>query len=208
MAKNKNSQKKKKIKSLNQFIGFVIILTVVFFSVFFIEKYFSNKATNDDKYNNFQFYYDENKEFWFTKIQIESIPYSIPFYHHPIELDNIVVEESVEDIILENKPSEIIISVPGDSDSELALAGIEVSKITGERFRVLNIPTSSATNEHVEGLPFTTCADSHQDMIVVSFERSDKNLVRSDGFCIILEFKENEAVRVADAFSYSLLKIM
>ncbi|MBC8500489.1 MAG: hypothetical protein H8D38_01875 [DPANN group archaeon] len=199
---------RKKNKSTKQFIITLIILVAFFSVLIFFGRYNTQKKLTKDNYNNFPFYFDKNEGFWYTQIQIGKIPYNIPFYHHPRELEDIIVEDNIEDIIWKNRPENIIISVPNNSSSEIALAGIEISKLTGERFHLLRIPTTSAVNEEFENLPFATCDDADENTVVISFERSDKNLVSSSGRCIILEFKEEHPINVADAFAYHLLKIM
>ena len=209
--------KKKSTKKINgirlnnsvvKFGIFIIILVVIFISLLFYGRQSLEKEKTKDDYNGFKFYFDANQKAWFTQIQIGKVPYTIPFHFHPIELEDIVVEDNVENIILLNRPENIIIAVPPDSSSQIALAGIEISKLTGERFQVLNIPTRSAVNEPVEGLPLATCDDANQKTVVISMKRSNKNLVSSKGRCIVLEFKVNESLRVADAFVYHLIKIM
>ncbi|NQU98333.1 hypothetical protein HQ533_02610 [Candidatus Woesearchaeota archaeon] len=199
---------RKKKDSILEFLMAVIVIVVLFAGVLYVGKFFSEKNETENNYNGFEFYYEETSKLWFTQIQLGRTPYTIPFYHHPKDLEDIVVEENVEDIILKKIPANIIIAVPGDSSAQIALAGIEISKITGERFQVFNIPTTSAVNEEVEGLPLATCANANERTVIISFERSNKNLITSKGRCIILEFKEEDPIRVADAFTYSLIKIM
>ncbi|MFH1589799.1 MAG: hypothetical protein ABIB43_04500 [archaeon] len=197
-------------KKKNDLWGILVILVVIilFFGFVAVEKIIKDNKYVENDYNKFQFFYDENQEIWYTQIQIGNVPYNIPFYYHPRDLKDVVVEPDIENIILLKRPENIIITVPGDSSSQLALAGIEVSKITGTRFQVLKIPTASALNEPITGMPYATCESANEKTVVISFEKSKNNVIRSENRCIILEFKDNESVRVADTFVFHLLKIM
>lgn len=202
------AKKKKKDNTRIKFLLGVLVVLIVFFGFIYIEKKLDDKKKVYDSYNGFSFAYDEYNELWFTRIEIDNKPYNIPFYYHPLDLETIVVQNNVENIILRYKPSNIIISIPSDSGSEIALAGIEISKITGERFNVLNIPTTSALSEPVEGFPFANCRHSSQETVVIMFKKSDKNFISGEENCITLEFKQNQSIKIADSFSYHLLKIM
>ena len=198
---------KKNKDSMLEFLVAVAVIIILFFGFFYIGKFMNERNEEKKYYNEFNFYYDENSKLWFTKVELLGVPYIIPFYYHPKELEDIIIEENVEKIILENKPKKIIITVPKDSTAQIALAGIEISKLTGERFQVFKIPTSSAVDEEVEGLPFASCDNSNEDVVVISFKESTNNIIRSEDNCIILEFEENNSIQVADAFAYKLLKI-
>ncbi|MBC8495476.1 hypothetical protein H8D36_04950 [archaeon] len=199
---------KKSNESKVWFIVIVIVICVVLIGSIYYSKHKVESQVNANNYHEFQFYYDQSSELWFTKIELNKVPYTIPYYFHPNELEDINVEEDVENIILVYRPKKIIISLPGDSSSDMAIAGIEIAKITGERYEVLNIKTVSAVNDLVEGLPYATCDNASQEVVVISFKKSNRNTVYGYNRCIILEYKEGDAVRVADAFSYSLIKVM
>ncbi|MBU1201658.1 MAG: hypothetical protein KJ583_07005 [Nanoarchaeota archaeon] len=193
---------------LRNFTIIICVLIIVFFGTIYVGKHINKKEVDKSKYNGFDFYFEKNQGLWLTRIEIGNTPYDIPFYNHPRDLEDIIVETNVENIILKEKPQKIIISIPANSGSEMAIAGIEISKITGERYQVLNIPTKSAFSEFVEGMPFATCSDANEKTVVISFKKSNKNLISSEGRCILLEFKEGDAIRVADTLAYKLLKIM
>lgn len=206
-ASSENSQKKEN-KDFRNFVIAAIILVVLFFGTIAINNYFNEKRTSSNDYNNFRFYYDDNNNYWVTQIELHNRPYQIPFHYHPTELEEIIVQEGVEDIILADLPEKILITVPRDSGSDIALAGIEISKLTGTRFQVFKINTSTAVNEPMSGLPYATCANATENITVISFERGQDNIVTGNNNCIHLKFQEGDPIKVADAFAYHLLKIM
>ncbi len=193
-------------KQLKYFLITIMVLVLLFLAALFISK--QTNKNDKNKYNNFDFQYDEEQKLWFTQVQIGSTPYIIPFYFHPKDLEDIIVEEKVEDLLIVRKPEEVIVTIPNNTTPEIAIAAVEVAKITGERYKILNIPTKSALNERIEGLPFATCADATDKTVIISFEKSKKNIASSKGNCIALEFREGDEIKVADAFAYTLLKIM
>jgi hypothetical protein len=210
--KEESRTKKKSMSSGLQFLIFIIVLILLMIGLLYgLPKYKEYKQEQIDdktKFNGFDFYYDENQGYWITQVQIGRTPYNIPFYHHPTDLKGIKIQYGIEDIILLQRPKNIIISVPPDSNSQIALAAIEISKITGDRFQMLKIPTKSAVSSKAEGLPVANCNNASQETVVIQFIKSNKNLISSQGRCIKLEFKNNESIQVADAFAYSLVKII
>lgn len=200
--------KSKKQKGFQKFVVFAITFIAVFIIVVYASKYLGEKKLTENDYNNFKFRYSDAEKVWYVEVQMGPQPFTIPFYNHPRDLEDIVVEEDIEKKLLTPRPSYLIIAVPSESSSMVAIAGVQISRITGNQ--VLGIPTSSAVNDNDElGLPYVNCNDADEDTIVINFENSDKNIISSSGNCIRIEFTSaNESVRVAEAFVYNLLTIM
>lgn len=208
-SEEESEQKENRRRGTIFFIGLVVVIILILFGTLYLNDWLKEKKSNENKYNNFQFYYIDTLDAWMVQVELRGAPYDIPFHYHPKELNLIDMQEGVENIILANPPSDIIISVPFDSNAQIALAGIEIAKITGSKYDIFNIPTSSAINELVEGFPYATCEDADEDTVVISFQKSDKTIVTSEERCIILLYSEDEdAIKVADLLSYKLLRIM
>ncbi len=107
-------------------------------------------------------------------------------------------------------PEKVIISIPKDSDAQIALAGIELAKITGNKYNIFNIPTSSATTEPFEGYPTATCEDADNETVVIMFQESPvTGVAAGNERCIVISYAEREeAVMASDLLAYNLLKIM
>ena len=145
-------------------------------------------------------------------------PYWIPFYYHPSELEDIPVEPGLRDKFFEirdNNGSIFITLDPDSEDNQIVIAGVEISRITGGRYDLLNVPTSSAFIKPPKdsvtetGTPIITCMHSNNKTMVIWLTLSDKNIAYSYDYCIILEaLTYEEMIRVADRAMYHLLGIM
>ncbi|MBU0667232.1 MAG: hypothetical protein KKC26_07740 [Nanoarchaeota archaeon] len=143
-----------------------------------------------------------------TQLQIGIQPYDIPFHYHPKDLEDIVVEENIEDKIWA-KPKQIFITMSPDVTPNEGIAAVEIAKLTGNRYKLFNIPTKSALTKPNNLTISITCMDAKEDVVVINFKKNKQNIVYSSGNCIHVEYVDsNESIRVASAFAYHILKIM
>jgi hypothetical protein len=208
------SKKKQNI----QFIIFAGILILIFLAIVFVPKLIQKTKLDQNKYNNFEFVQKEDK-FWYTVIQKGEQPYWIPFYYHPRDLEDIPVEANLRAKFFDlqtNNGSIYITMDPDNANNTIIIAGVEIARITGERYGLLNVPTRSAfikqpSNSTADtGTPVVTCADANDKIMVIWITLSDKNMIYSYGDnCLILEAKTyKDMIRVADRLMYHLLGIM
>lgn len=210
---------------LTIFIGAIIL---IFIGIIIYGNYLKNveqKKLDDLKYNNFEFIYDAPRQLYFTSIEIAKIPYEIPFFFHPTQLEDIFVDEGVTHVINNiSGQGQIIITLDTDLNSTAVKAGVQISRITGERFNIFNIPTGSAftsvpddfdmsnySNETNATLPFNivTCDDANVLQVIIHLRKGDISHISYNGNCITLTGKnEEDLVRVAERFTYELLGIM
>lgn len=185
------------------------ILFILMISIYAFQSYRSQNIVMENRVNGFDFW--ESGEFWVTRIQVGTQPYDIPFYNHPRELTDIIVHEGVTDPLLKQTPQLVIISVDPDAGSQVVIAGVEIARLTGSRYDLLNLPTRSALSRAQEGIDtqVITCDDATNDTVVLQFVNDpDANAIVKDGNCIILFYKTQEdSVRVADRYAYALLGI-
>lgn len=217
--KKKKARKKEKkpLSSTAKFIIFCVILVVLFLGLVFIPAYIKKANIEKYEYNNFEFI-QKKDGFWYTMVQKGAQPYWIPFYYHPSELEDIPVEPGLRDKFFEirdNNGSIFITLDPDSEDNRIVIAGVEISRITGGRYDLLNVPTSSAFIKPPKdsvtetGTPIITCMHSNNKTMVIWLTLSDKNIAYSYDYCIILEaLTYEEMIRVADRAMYHLLGIM
>jgi hypothetical protein len=194
-----------------------VVLVGILLGLIFIPNAIKKNQLENDKYNNFEFV-KQSDNFWYTVVNKGNQPYSVPFYYHPRELEDIVVEDRIRAKFFETKENngEIYITLdPDGTDNKIVVAGVEIARITGERFGLLNVPTHSAfiktpSNIKVDmQVPIKTCNDANNKTMIIWLTVSNKNLVSSDGNCIRVEaVSYNDTVRVADRLMYNLLGIM
>jgi hypothetical protein len=206
--------------SIKQRINLAVIagvLVVTFLLLVFVPKYLQESRFDDDKYNNYQFVKD-SEGYWQTYIEKQDQPYAILFHYHPSELEDVVVEAGLRAkfFLLRNNSGSVYIAIDPDSpDNTVVIAGVEIAKITGERYGLLGVPTFSAfikqpTNVLTDIVtPVVNCSKANDTTMVVRISLSNKNLVSSRGNCIILEAASyHDTVRVADRLAYHILGIM
>jgi len=205
--KPKKKRLTKKQKQFYSFTGFLAGLIILFFIFYEVGNYLET-PTDQNRFNNYDFTYDDNQSLWFTTVQMGQQPFVIPFYYHPKDLQDIPIQRNIERVLYAKKPAQVIVAIPSNTSSKTVVAAIEISKLTGERFQVLKLPTKSAFNDRVKGFSYANCSNASMNTVVFNFEKTDANAVISQGRCIRVQYIENDSIRVADALAYKLLKIM
>lgn len=217
---NSDGKKNNGASDRRSFWNIVIISTVLILmllGIVLVPKWLGENKFENDKYNNFEFIEDSDG-FWNTVVNKNGQPYALTFYYHPREVENVIVEQNIRNKFfdMQAKNGTIFISVdPNQGDNKVVVAGVEISKITGTRFGLLNVntksgflkaPVGATTNTNT---PVVSCEDANNKTMVVAIAVTNKNLVSSRENCIILEAaSSNESVMVADRLMYHLLGIM
>jgi hypothetical protein len=194
------------------FVAIGIILVAII-ALAGYKAYVRNAEREANQYNGFDFAQAEGG-IWVTRIQVGNQPYDIPFYFHPRDTLTVLIDPSVTEP-LANNPKELVISVDPSAGAQVVVAGVEIARITGSKYNLLNIPTSSALSRPANGsidIPVIDCRNATEDRVVLQFVQGTKNvLIRSDKYpnCVLLQYTDvNESVRVADRYAYMLLEIM
>jgi len=209
MAKKKSSESKAKEqeepdKKLSPTFSFLIVvgaIILIFVATLLVSRFF---LTENYSYNGFEFVKRGN--FWVIEIQKGAQPYHIELYYHPSELEDLVVEKNIEDIILDNHPSKVYITLNPRLSSTAVIAGTEIAKILGERNHIFNIPTSGALTEPSNNQPVITCENATGQTSVIWIKTGPNNIIYSEDECIIIQGSDsNETIRLADRFVYGLL---
>lgn len=195
---------------------FLIAFTILVLLLVGMAAYSSFKRDRDEesnRYNGFDFAQAEGG-LWVTRIEVGGQPYDIPFYHHPRDTESVVVQQGVTDTILKGAPRQIYISLHPDAGARPVIGAVEISRITGSKYNLLNIETKGALSEPAAGkvdIPVMSCKNATPDTVVVQFVQGSSNVISrsSNPSCIVLQYTDaDESVRVADRFAYMLLRIM
>jgi len=192
-------------------ITLVVIVLICFLGYIYYVKEIKAKM---HRYNGFDFY--KGDLVWTTEIQIGEQPYTIPFYYHPKEVEDVLVEANVEKKVQRlNASDRLFITLDPDLESRAVVAAVELSRITGSRYRIYNVPTHgalirpSSTSKADAVNPIITCANANNQTVVVWLKLGDANVVHSKDNCILLEGQSSEdLIRVTDRFVYRLMGIM
>ena len=209
--------KKKPLSSTKKFLIFCAILVILFLALVIIPGIIKKANLEKYAYNNFEFV-KKDDGFWYTMIQKGAQPYWVPFYYHPTELEDIPVEPGLRAKFFEIRDNGGRIFITLDPDAEnnsVVVAGVEISRITGSRYDLLNVPTQSAfikppRNATTDtGTPIVTCMNSNNQTMVIWITLSDLNVISSKNYCVVLEARTyGDMIRAADRLMYHLLGIM
>lgn len=207
------SKKKQNI----QFIIFTGVILIIFLAIVFVPRFIQKANLEKNKYNGFDFA-KSSDGYWYTVVQKGNQPYQISFYYHPRDLEDIPVEANLRDKffnIRDNNGTIYITMDPDGNNNTIVVAGVEIAKITGKGYNLLNVDTHSAfikkpNSTAVDTItPVVTCGQANNKTMVIWITLSNKNIAYSYGNCVILEAKTyGDMVRVADRMMYNLLGIM
>lgn len=195
-------------------IGFVLLFVVVFGTTY-VSIQLDEREQESYNYNGFEFVQapSGSDTLWLTQIEIQGQPYNIPFYYHPSATENIAYPEGLAEAIVDAEvpPEMVYISLSPDAGSRPVIAAVEISRLLGTKYNLLNMEVQSALTRPDEDLDtlVRTCEDAQDGILVIVFEQGSINAISNEGNCITMSYTTpEESIRVADRFAYELLKIM
>jgi len=175
----------------------------------------------DEEYNNFCFI--EQNDLWSVRVMVNGQPYRVAVHHLPGELEDIPVDpQAVETIqalsTMANQTGDgrLFITMNPEAPSGVAIAGVEIAKITGERYDIYDIPTRAGLTKRPESVskdtPIVDCSSSGNETFVVYLREHDQNYVgvpEQYPQCIVIQGTDaDEVVKSADRFLYALFGVM
>ena len=202
-------------KSLVYVVVIIVVIIALLFSILFFTKYINN-TKNSISYNHYVFQRFEGDK-WMTQQLIKGQLYDIPFYNNPYDVLNIPVDNRSIALVRSfsfNPNGTVYITIEPNEQSKIVLAGVEYARLLGSAYDIYDMSVKSAiaspiANENASKYPLITCKDASKDTLVIYQVVTDKNLISTNGNCIILESMNlNESVKVADAFAFRLLDII
>jgi hypothetical protein len=200
----------------------VLVVLTVFAALIFVPELLQKQKQEDSKYNNFEFEQYEDG-LWGVRVEVNTNPYLVLMHYHPTEVDTIKVEQGAVDVInaLATKVAvtgegQVYITMDPDAPAGLAIAGVELAKVLGEKYGIYNIPTKAAFSKPKEGfgqsIPIITCQDAVNDTFVVYIREAENEYVgvpQDFNQCIVVQGSSaNETIRVADRLVYALFNII
>ncbi|MFB6199230.1 MAG: hypothetical protein ABEI52_13365 [Halobacteriaceae archaeon] len=187
------------------------------FAAIVLWSYMSGPETKS--YNNFEF--TKQGPIWVTEASKNGQPYKLPFHYHSSAVEDVAAPSGIEQPLLRasmrDTNATVFVTVPPTLSSKAVIAGVEISRLTGSRYKILNLTTHGALTAKPDNpsasapRPVVTCEQaSYNNTFVIRIRKGPNNVItRADNGCIILEGKTDEdIIRVADRFAYMLLGIM
>lgn len=203
-----------------KFILALLIVTalLIVFAIIFVRHEQSQTVI---PYNGFEFTEKTsgNKTVWLTRIEVNGRVYDIPFYYLPTEVEDVLFEPGIADAISQAaiRPELVYITLDPDGGSRPVVGAVEISRLLGDRYHLLNLnvkatlkgPSLDGSDTLNNSLPYITCANATDGLLVVQYEQSSMNRVWHEGNCIRVAYETPEdSIRVSDRFAYELLSIM
>jgi hypothetical protein len=206
-------------RGLRFLILFAVVMVVIIVGGVFYLRWSAARVTAANRYNGFDFLpvHQGSLILWTTRIEVNGQAYDIPFYIHPRDVESVLLQQGVTDWLVrpELRPAVLYLTFPVNAGSSVVIAGVEISRITGYRYDLLNIETHGALQRPAGNGTNTaviTCADANLTVGVLSFEAGENNMIfrdTRDPYCLHIQYvNASESIRVADRFAYGLLRIM
>ncbi|MGM5483993.1 MAG: hypothetical protein ACQER9_03705 [Nanobdellota archaeon] len=176
-----------------------------------------HESENNYMYNGFVFV--KQKGLWQTILyEIEkdkniTSRREVKIYTHysPEEVEDIYVEDGIEKSIKDSE--KIILNYPSDLDKNIVLAGVEIGKVVGNKYGLLNKNvTNSVYGEYDGNYPILDCADSTNEKPLLKFVKADKNEIvfnETNEQCILIKGKNTSGmIKTSDKLLFDLLNII
>jgi hypothetical protein len=206
-------------RGLRFLILFAAVMVLVIVGGVIYLRWNAARVAAEYRYNGFDFspVHQGSLTLWLTQIQSKGKAYSIPFYTHPRDAESVVLQQGVTDWLVrpELRPDVLYLTFPVNAGSSVVIAGVEISRITGFRYDLLNIETHGALQQPAGNETNTaviTCANATRSVGVLSFEAGKNDIIYRDTgnpYCLHIQYvNASESIRVADRFAYGLLRIM
>ena len=220
----KKSAKKKTLKirdaekSLSSGKIFWILLSivvVVLAAVFIVPGLIKSEGPDYSTYNGYSFQ-RTNSNLWGTLLKTGAGDQGYEFYYHPLDLENEDFNNSIlfhlNNVALNNGNVSIAFTPEIANQGKAAIAGVEISKITG----LYGFPTKAGlthiTDEVIEEgveFPVFTCENAHIRNFVIIFQLGEQTSIDSRKYCTIITGTSiDELIRMADLMAYKIVGIL
>jgi hypothetical protein len=201
-------------KSVILIIGVVIIFLALIFILFKTPTGSNNdRVVHESMYGEYPLIQDGND--WFVKVFIpkRNNSYNIEMRNSPFEVENITFHNISYVLNKIVNSDQIYLSVDPELGSLAVVGMIELSRITGQRYDIYNIPTTGAltrsTNFSDPTTPIMNCANSTASDLVIEFEIAQENMIYPKDNCIIVSGTDEEnIVKSTDRLVYTLLGVI
>jgi hypothetical protein len=196
-------------------VGIIVLILVSIILLSNISSFDKDDSYVEYYYNGFLiqgFEYPDHWS-WQTYIQIPELERS-----HLIEMR--FPPDKVEDIFLDYtavldilNAESILMTTDPDLSSKAVIAMIEVGRIIGQRYDILNKPVTNGLTSFPSGMqsetPIIECSDASESVPVLYYKIGETTEVYKEGMCIIIQGKtDDEIIMAADKLGYSLMGII
>lgn len=162
-------------------------------------------------YNGFRVTNVSGQYYTYIKMPEREQSHVIEMRESPNDAALVPMEKGIKQQILSAETLYLV--TDPDEESRIVIGMVEVGKIVGGKYDILNIPTVVGLTEPVpnstEERQVITCENSTQQAPVIYFRKGDSNMVYTEDSCIIVEGTTgDEVILASDKLGYVLLGII
>ena len=148
---------------------------------------------------------------YYVAFAIRDKPYTISFYNHPQDVDNITVTATALRLALlmeEVENNTVYIAVPPDVPGQYGVAGVALARIMGTRYGIMNLNVKGAAYGKDAGE--INCSHATPQTVVVVLQPSvaDAVGVPVPGCIVMTATSPDMAIAVSEAFTYRMLGVI
>ena len=134
--------------------------------------------------------------------------YTIALRNDPASLEYIPVYGTLNTRIFNDEDDYITINPYANLTAKTTIAALEIDKII-DNSRLYGVPVHSAMTEPYEDYPVKTCRDGTDTSTIIYLSLGSETTVYTENNCIIIVgTDEDELIRAADRFVYTILGVM
>ncbi len=211
-------------QTARNFFIFLIILIAIFGIIAYGIPYIQKLRGSVDSYNYNGFDFKKMKcpssniECWYGNIYVNGKQYLIPFRYGPKEVEDIGIGRGIRDEIINFDPKGVVfMALDPEYDSKAVIGAVEVSRILGKKYNLLNLTVASAfTREYKDYNKTVINCDYvnnpnplNYSALVIEYRVEDlPTNVRQEGKCVVVSGKDTEElIRASDALAYNIFGI-
>jgi hypothetical protein len=148
---------------------------------------------------------------YYVEFAIRGAPYTISFYNHPSEVEDIIVTPNALRVLLnmqDVRNHTVYIAVPTDAPAEFGIAGVALARILGTRYGIMNLNVKGAVLGNGPGE--VSCSDASGRVLVIAMQEAAVDAVSvPQANCILLSATTPQmGVAVSEALTYRVLGVI
>lgn len=202
----------KKDSDIKFYLWVIVILAIagiVIYSVKYIKP--GPKGYESYTYNGFTILNMSGTYYTSIKIPDRESAHNIEMRYPPDAVDDIPMEKGIVERIKRAKG--LYLTTRPDLTSKTVIAMVEVGKIVGDRYDILNIPSVVALTAKTETTEadrvIASCSNATADVPVIFFNTGDSTIIYHDDGCIHVQGKtEDDIIKASDKLGYALMGII
>lgn len=202
---------KKKDRTLVAIVGIIIAALV---SIFLIGSLMQEEGdTTQFMYNDYLIMGKKNPgtEIWTWQTYIKAPgmnrSHLVEMRNRPSSVEDVPFQSDIKDLTY--KAQGVKMTTDPELSSKAVLAMIEVGRIIGDRYQILNKPVQSGLTSTPNESQVISCTDTSEDRPVIYFRLGSPTSVYMKDGCIIVQGEtDDDIIRAADKYAYVLMGVI